>query len=102
MLVSKVKVISLPYIFQVLYVLCFTNVNISGERLQDQWSSGLFLVPTVLTKLAIFVRFLYAIFKYHVAHYNGYQLYQKNLFIILGYVQSGSKCNQTSYRLKQN
>ena len=37
----KVKVISLPYIFQVLYVLCFTNVKISGERLQDQWSSGL-------------------------------------------------------------
>ena len=36
----KVKVISLPYIFQVLYVLCFTNVKISGERLQDQWSSG--------------------------------------------------------------
>ena len=31
----KVKVISLPYIFQVLYVLCFT-----GERLQDHWSSG--------------------------------------------------------------
>ena len=24
-----------------LYVLCFTNVKISGERLQDQWSSGL-------------------------------------------------------------
>ena len=38
----KVKVISLPYIFQVLYVLCFTNVKISGERLQDQWSSGFF------------------------------------------------------------
>ena len=40
MRVLKVKVISLPYIFQVLYVLCFTNVKISGERLQDQWSSG--------------------------------------------------------------
>ena len=40
MLVLKVKVISLPYIFQVLYVLCFTKVKISGERLQDQWSSG--------------------------------------------------------------
>ena len=37
-----VKVISLPFIFQVLYVLCFTNVKILGERLQDQWSSGLF------------------------------------------------------------
>ena len=35
-----VMVISLPYIFQVLYVLCFTNVKISGERLQDHWSSG--------------------------------------------------------------
>ena len=40
---KKVKVISLAYIFQVLYVLCFTNVNISGERLQDQWSSGILL-----------------------------------------------------------
>ena len=30
--------VSLPYIFQ---VLCFSNVKISGERLQDQWSSGL-------------------------------------------------------------
>ena len=27
--------------FPGLYVLCFTNVKISGERLQDQWSSGL-------------------------------------------------------------
>ena len=33
---------------------------------------------TVLTKLAIFVRYLYAIFEYHVAHYSGYQLYKKN------------------------
>ena len=40
MKVLKVKVISLPYIFQVLYVLCFTNVKISCERLQDQWFSG--------------------------------------------------------------
>ena len=31
--VLKVKVISLPYIFQVLYVLCFTRPT-SGERLQ--------------------------------------------------------------------
>ena len=28
--------------FPGLYVLCFTNVKISGERLQDQWSSGFF------------------------------------------------------------
>ena len=34
----KVKVISLPYIFQVLYVLCLAKI--SGERLQDHWSSG--------------------------------------------------------------
>ena len=34
---------TLPYIFQVLYVLCFTNVKISGERLQDQWSSGYYI-----------------------------------------------------------
>ena len=39
-LIEIMKVISLPYIFQVLYVLCFTNFKISGERLQDQWSSG--------------------------------------------------------------
>ena len=48
MLVLKVKVISLPYIFQVLYVLCFTNVKISGERLQDQWSSGFSLTKKTL------------------------------------------------------
>ena len=30
----------LPYIFQVLYVLCLTMPT-SGERLQDHWSSGL-------------------------------------------------------------
>ena len=37
-----VKVISLPYIFQVF--LCFVpryQAKISGERLQDHWSSGL-------------------------------------------------------------
>ena len=44
----KVKLISLPCIFQVLYVLCFTGTRyhwhkISGERLQDHWSSGLYL-----------------------------------------------------------
>ena len=38
--VLKVKVISLPYIFQVLYVLCFTRPT-SGERLQDHWAFGL-------------------------------------------------------------
>ena len=26
------------------YFLCFTNVKISGERLQDQWSSGFVLL----------------------------------------------------------
>ena len=36
----KVKVISLPYIFQVLYILCFTKPIF--ERLQDHWSSGCF------------------------------------------------------------
>ena len=41
MRVLKVKVISLPNIFQVLYVLCFRWAKISGERLQDHWSSGL-------------------------------------------------------------
>ena len=29
-----------------MYVLCFTNVKISGERLQDQWSSGLEILRT--------------------------------------------------------
>ena len=40
MRVLKVKVISLPYIFKVLYVLCLRWAKISGERLQDHWSSG--------------------------------------------------------------
>ena len=44
-----VKVISLPYIFQVLYVLCFTwPRHIAGERLQDHWSSGYKLAMTCL------------------------------------------------------
>ena len=43
----KVKVISLPYIFSgfVCFVLCLAKI--SGERLQDHWSSGfvnLFLI----------------------------------------------------------
>ena len=29
--------------FQVLYDLCFTRPRYQGERLQDHWSSGLFL-----------------------------------------------------------
>ena len=49
----KVKVISLPYIFQVLYVLCFTNVKISGERFQDQWSSGLSSVESFVVEQQI-------------------------------------------------
>ena len=28
--------------FKVLFVLCFYKAQISGERLQDHWSSGLF------------------------------------------------------------
>ena len=42
----KVKVISLPYIFSgfVCFVLCLAKI--SGERLQDHWSSGfLFYSP---------------------------------------------------------
>ena len=43
-----VKVISLPYIFQVLYVLCFTwPRHIAGERLQDHWSSGYSMPPSL-------------------------------------------------------
>ena len=37
--VLKVKVIFLPCFFQVLYVLCLYEAQISGERLQDHWSS---------------------------------------------------------------
>ena len=79
----KVKVISLPYIFQVLYVLCFTRpryqvsvyrtigplvlllcqfwlklilclyqAQMSGECLQDHWSSG-FTAMSVLVKIDI-------------------------------------------------
>ena len=35
----KVKVISLPYIFQVLCFMLYLD-KILGERLQDHWSSG--------------------------------------------------------------
>ena len=41
----KVKVISLPYIFPGFVCLVLYLANISGERLQDHWSSGYFLVP---------------------------------------------------------
>ena len=45
----KVKVISLPYIFLVVYVLCFTRIyKISGERLQDHWSSGLCMLQLIV------------------------------------------------------
>ena len=37
-----------------------------------------------------------------VAHYSGYQLYKNPVHYMLGYVQPGRKCIQTSYRLKQN
>ena len=42
MKVLKVNVISLPYIFPVVVFLCFVlyYAKISGERLQDHWSSG--------------------------------------------------------------
>ena len=73
----------------------------TGERLQDHWSSGLFLVPPLLTKLAIFVRYLYASLN-TMWHITVVINCTKNLFIILGYVQPGRKCIQTSYRLKQN
>ena len=36
----KVKVISLPYIFQ-FCMFCALQATISGERLQDHWSSGI-------------------------------------------------------------
>ena len=61
MWVLKVKVISLPYIFQVLYVLCFTNVKISGERLQDQWSSCFKHRPVSLMLVKIKVYIVYRI-----------------------------------------
>ena len=40
--VIKVKVCSVIFI-QVLYVLCLYKAQISGERFQDHWSSGLLL-----------------------------------------------------------
>ena len=46
----KVKVISLPYIF--LGFVCFVlyKAKISGERLQDHWSSGLYFVLPIFFK----------------------------------------------------
>ena len=49
----KVKVISLPYIFHVLYV-----VKISGERLQDQWSSGVTLSSTSMMQIILLLAHL--------------------------------------------
>ena len=42
--VLKVKVIFDLYFYQVLYVLCLYKAQISGERVQDLWSSGLIFV----------------------------------------------------------
>ena len=47
MWVLKVKVISLPYIFQVLYVLCFTRPRYQVSVLHDHWSSGYLREPKV-------------------------------------------------------
>ena len=37
------------YFYQVLYVLCLYKAQISGERLQDHWSSGLIFVGIGVT-----------------------------------------------------
>ena len=34
----------LDIVFQVLYVLCLNEAPLSGERLQDHWSSGFILL----------------------------------------------------------
>ena len=41
MLVLKVKVISLPYVFPGFVCVVLYLAKISGERLQDHWSSGI-------------------------------------------------------------
>ena len=44
--------------FPDLYVLCFTNVKISGERLQDQWSSGYWkLIHWFRSKMPLFLSY---------------------------------------------
>ena len=42
--------------FPGLYVLCFTNVKISGERLQDQWSSGFSISYSNVMDMEIIVK----------------------------------------------
>ena len=62
-----VKVISLPYIFRVLYVFCFTNVKISGERLQDHWSSGfnfIFVFPPTHARTILEVNYVFLVLSF--------------------------------------
>ena len=42
--------------FQVLYILCLYEAQISGERLQDHWSSGFQLVSVHLTVVPFFTQ----------------------------------------------
>ena len=44
----KVKVISLPYIFPGFVCFVLYLATISGERLQDHWSSGFYFVKVKL------------------------------------------------------
>ena len=48
LVVGPSLVVSLTYIFQVLYVLCFFLDKISGELLQDHWSSGITCTSNIL------------------------------------------------------
>ena len=47
MLVLKVKVISLPYISRFCMFCALQGHYISGERLQDHWSSGLIFAQNI-------------------------------------------------------
>ena len=53
MCVLKVKVISLPYIFPGFVCFVLYLVKISGERLQDHWSSGCVFTGPIRTLVAM-------------------------------------------------
>ena len=69
----KVKVIFDLYFYQVLYVLCLYKAQISGERLQDHWSSGLIFVGIGVT-FACDDFIVYVILKKDASHLENKQI----------------------------
>ena len=83
----KVKVISLPYIFPGFVCFVLYLAKISGERLQDHWSSGLDCVISLVSRSLILVShydnmpILYTIIFTNVKNVN-FQMKNSDLFLI--------------------